>query len=223
MINNIGLLHYLSQETYKGICEKLNLDDTDSKTGGNSISIPDNPVFHIKLYNIIYKQFGHIWFMETYLNFPKFGCSNENFGKNLFKQYGKLFGKDIMVNFPELEKIVCVYIEFLNEFNIHNADEIERKAIKSGCLPVPSVFDIDNLKHRDKSHSNIHLYISKIGNEKIGTLTLGFGSALKKRISDKIYHGPVGIKIPKMLDKQTETGIVNWALKKNNLELELKT
>ena len=222
MINNMGLLHYLSEDTYKKICKKLNLDDSNSKNDGNFISNPDNPIFHINLFNIIYKQFGQIWFMDIYLNFPKFQCENTNFEKSLYKEYNKIFGKNVMDNFPKLEEIMCNYIEYLNIFNVNNAIEIEEKAKILGCSPVQLIFNVNNLKNKEQPHNKMHLCVSKIDRKNIQTLIHGFGSSLKKRIKDKTYYGPVGIKTPKMLEKQTEKEIVNWMLKKNNLDLKLE-
>ena len=55
----------------------------------------------------------------------------------------------------------------------------------------------------------------------IETLSRCFGTALKKRIMDKSLHGPVGIKVSKIVDKQTETEIVNWVHKRHKLEIQL--
>jgi len=223
MIKNLKLLHYLSEDTYKNICQALNLDYSESKSKDNYIAYPDNPIFRIHPFNIVYKQFGHIWFLNVFVDFQKFQCDYADFSSRLFEHYRKLFGKNIMEDFPAFEQIICEYVEFYNIFEITNAGSAEKDARKLGCPPVNLDFDIGSLTNVNKPHGKIEFCISKKDDKHIETLAHCFGTALKKRIKDKSFHGPVGIKAAKIINKQTEEEIVNWLLDKNNLPLRVPT
>jgi hypothetical protein len=217
----MGLLHYLSGETYEKIYHILGLKDEGNNING-CISYPDNRIFYINLFNIVYKQFGHIWFMDVYINFPKFQCEYFDFEKKLFKQYKELFGKNVMNDFPVLDQIVCNYVEYFHKFKISNVDEIEKKAKDLGCPPVKLNLNINEMANKTKVHNKFHLCVSKNDARHIDMLAFGYGSALKQRIKDKSFHGPVGIKTSKIVNQQTEKEIVNWVLKRNNFEFNLQ-
>jgi len=221
MIRNLKLLHYLSKDTYTNICQTLHLDDNVSKSKDNSISYPDKPIFRIHPFNIIYKQFGHIWFLNVFVDFPKFQCDYSGFGDQLFEHYRKLFGKNIMEDFPIFEQIICEYVEFYNIFEVTNADIAEKWARELGCPPVNPYLDIGSLTNVNKPHGKIEFCISKKDDKHIETLAHCFGTALKKRIKDKSFHGPVGIKAAKIVNRQTEEEIVNWLLHKHNFSLRV--
>jgi hypothetical protein len=214
----MGLLHYLSEDTYKKICNALNLDDS---ARGNFTTYPNKPIFYINPFNIVYKQFGHIWFLHIYIDFPKLECDYKDFKDKLFRQYEKLFGKIVMNDFPPIDQIVCDYVEYHNIFKLNNTQNNKEGIKTPGYPPVQLNLDLSSLKHSNKPHGKIELCVSKKDNKHIETLTRCFGTALKKRIKDKSLHGPVGIKVSKIVDKQTETEIVNWVHKKHKLEIQL--
>ena len=222
MIINLKLLHYLSKDTYKNVCQALNLDDSESKTKDNFISYPDKPIFRIHPFNILYKQFGHVWFLNVFVDFPKFQCDYADFSSRLFEHYRKLFGKKIMDDFPAFEQIICEYVEFHNTFEVTSAGNVEKDARKLGCPPVNLDLDVAGLTNVNKPHGKIEFCISQKDDTHIETLAHCFGTALKKRIKDKSFHGPVGIKASKIVNRQTEEEIVNWLLEKHNLALSLK-
>jgi hypothetical protein len=170
----------------------------------------------------MYKQFGHIWFLNVFIDFPKFQCDYTGFSGLLFEQYRKLFGKIIMEDFPAFEQIICEYVEFYNIFEVTDAENIEKDAGKSGCPPVNPDLDIGSLTNINKPHGKIEFCISKKDDKHIETLAHCFGTALKKRIKDKSFHGPVGIKAAKIVNRQTEEEIVNWLLEKYSIALSLK-
>ena len=222
MIRNLKLLHYLSEDTYKNICQSLNLDDSVSKSKDNFISYPDKPIFRIHPFNIIYKQFGHIWFLNVFIDFPKFQCDYADFSSRLFEQYRELFGETIMEDFSAFEQIICEYVEFYNTFEVTDAGNVEKDARNLGCPPVNLDLDIASLTNANIPHGKIEFCISRKDDKHIETLAHCFGTALKKRIKDKSFHGPVGIKAIKIVNEQTEEEIVNWLLEKYNLALSLK-
>ena len=221
MIRNLKLLHYLSEETYKNICHALDLDDSESKTKDNFISYPDKPIFRIHPFNIMYKQFGHIWFLNVVVDFPKFQCDYSGFGSQLFDQYKNIFGKNIMEDFPVFEQIICEYVQFYNIFEVANTDSVEKDARKLGCPPVNTDLDIGSLTNVNKPHGKIEFCVSRKDDKHIETLAHCFGTALKKRIKDKSFHGPVGIKAVKIVNRQTEEEIVNWLLDKHKFPLRV--
>ena len=219
MIGNLKLLHYLSNDTYKNICRILNLDDGDSKTKDNYVSYPEKAILRIHPFNILYKQFGQIWFLNVFIDFPKFQCEYTDFSRRLFEQYKEMFGKDIMKDFPVFEQIICEYVEFRNIFEVSNADSVVKNARKLGSLPVYPVPDIFNLTNANIPHGKIEFCISKQDGKHIETSAHCFGTALKKRIKDKSFHGPVGIKASKIVNRQTEEEIVNWLLVKYEINV----
>jgi hypothetical protein len=221
MIKNIGLLHYLSSDTYKKICNVLNVDVSDHKTKENYVAYKNKPIFHINPFNIVYKQFGHIWFLHIYIDFPKLKCNYTDFKDKLFEQYKELFGNNIMNDFPAFDQIICDYVEFYNILKIVGNENIEENIKILECPPVQLNLDLSDLTNNNKPHGVIELSISKKDNKNMETLVRCFGTGLKKRIKDKSLHGPVGIKISKIVNKQTEAEIVNWVLKRHNLKIQL--
>ena len=154
----MGLLHYLSEDTYKKICNALNLDDS---ARGNFTTYPNKPIFYINPFNIVYKQFGHIWFLHMYINFPKLKCDYADFKDKLFEQYEKLFGKTVMNGFLAIDQIVCGYVEYYNIFKLNNTLNIEESVKTLGCPPVQLNLDLSSLKHSNKPYGKIELYVSK--------------------------------------------------------------
>ena len=218
MIKNMNLLHYLSEETYKNICNTLALDSSK----GSCVSYPKKAISLIEHFNISYKQFGHIWFLSVHINFLKTKCEYNDFNVWLFEQYKEIFGKKIMEKFPKYEQIICNYVEYYNILKVDNVDLIVKNVKEFGCPSVELDLDISDLKHSKKPHGKIEFCISKKDGRHIETLAHCFGTALKKRIKDKSYHGPVGIKVDKIVNKHTEIEIVNWSLKKYKLGIQLE-
>jgi hypothetical protein len=221
MIKTLKLLHYLSEDTYKNICNVLALDSSVQIGKNNFVSYPDKAIFQIHPFNILYKQFGHIWFLNIFIDFQKFQCGYNDFEQRLFIQYEKSFGKKIMNDFPTFEQIICEYVSFYNILKIKNIDNVIKSVREYGCPSIENELDICNLKNADKPHGKIEFCISKKDNSHIETLAHCFGTALKKRIKDKSLHGPVGIKVSKIVNRQTEEEIVNWLLEKNKLEIHI--
>lgn len=94
MIQKLNLLHYLTKDTYEKICDKLHLRKDAAR--GNIAVFDNERIRKIDLYNIDYKEFGHIWFMDAEVDFSKFACGYDAFGKMLYDWYHMLFGEEIM-------------------------------------------------------------------------------------------------------------------------------
>ena len=135
MIANIGLLHYISENTYKKICDKLELNSNTRIAKYNFITYHDSAITKIQLYNIKYKAFGHIWFMHIDVNFPYFGCSYDEFPTKLYEAYNELFGPDIMSDFPAYDSLNCDYIEYTDVIEVDNADNVIHHLENSKCVP----------------------------------------------------------------------------------------
>jgi hypothetical protein len=126
-----------------------------------------------------------------------------------------------MNEFPVIDNIVCNYVEYLNTFDVGNADDIVKYARQIGCPPIKYDLDFNDLSNEKKPHGKIDISVSKKDKKHIETLICCFGTGLKKRIKEKSFHRTVGIKVSKIVDEQTEKEIVNWALKRNNFDNKL--
>ncbi|MGF7143842.1 hypothetical protein HNQ56_002272 [Anaerotaenia torta] len=218
MINKLNLLHYLSEKTYKSICRNLGLDEGDSKVRNNHLLLSDELVCRIHPFNILYNQFGHVWFLSVGINFQKFQQAYENFEKVLFGEYEKLFGKDAMSDFPVFQDIYCDYIEYSNVIKINSAEETIRSMAASGCLPEQ--LEESRWEEYKKPHGTIEFCVSRVDDTHMKTLARCHGTALQKRIKDtSLHHMGAGIKAAKMVSEETESEIMNWLYSKQKITI----
>lgn len=217
MIKNIRCLHYLTESTYKNICQVLELDCSDQKTKGNFIFNPKRSIYRINLFNIVYKTFGHIWFLCTSMSFADFKCSNENFQQELFAKYSEVFGEKAMTDFPAFENINCEHIEYYNVFKVENADAVMEKLRLQGCLPV--LYDLKDDDYVGKPRGKIEFCVSKKDDTHIETLARCHGGILKQRIKDKSFHIATGVSAAKMIEEQIEKNIVDSLLKRYKIDV----
>lgn len=134
MIAKIELLHYLDEKTYKDICHKLQLDDSDEKIKDNCVLSNGSKVYKIHLFNIKYKAFGHIWFMAVHADFTKFDCDYKDFETELYTYYTDIFGEEVVSRLPKYDDINCNYIEYSTEVEVASSDTtIEKLGVK--CTP----------------------------------------------------------------------------------------
>jgi len=213
MIKSIDLLHYLSEDTYKKICHQLNLSNADHKTKNNYICLEGQKICRIDMFNILYKQFGHIWFMSLHIDFPQFDCAYEAFEPELYKAYHELFGKEIMADFPTYDQITCGYIEFSELVQVENADKRLAQLHGSGKF-VPEQLERSLWNKYKRPHNTIEFCLCKKDDTHLLTLARCHSTALKQRVKDKIFHGPVGIRPMKIVNKETEQEIMAWLYKK---------
>jgi hypothetical protein len=218
MIKNLKLLHYLSEQTYKNICNKLGLDDSDRKTKDNHVLYPDKLIYFIHPFNIIYEQFGHTWFLSVSIDFQKFQQPHMCFKNELFSEYTKLFGQDAMNDFPAFENIYCNYIEYANVLTVDNADRVIKNMAASGC--VLEQLNENKWAEYKKPHGTIEFCVSKSDDIHIKTLARCHGTALQKRVKDKsLHHLGGGVCVAKMVDEQTESDIMNWLYAKYKISI----
>ena len=207
MIRKIGFLHYLSETTYKSICRKFGLNDEEQKTKDNSMVFENGKILKIDLYNIVYKQFGHIWFMHIDVDFPGFCCTYNEFSKKLYEAYNDFFGEDIANDFWEYEKLNCDYIEYSTIFEVNDASAVISK-LKEKCPPEQTEKALwDNFK---KPHATIEFCFAKKDDTQIETLARCHGSAIKKRIKDKKLHRITGVTPIIVINSETEKEITDW-------------
>lgn len=217
MINNIRLLHYLSEDTYKKIYEKLSINDKYGILTNDHLKYPAEKIYNICLYNIIYKQFGHIWFLHIYINFPKFQCDFKEFENRLFKEYEKLFGKDNMTNFPLYKEINCDYIEYNGLAKVENADKTICDVRTQGCPPVHLEWEMEKLF--TEPHAKIEFCVSKKDDKTIEYLARCHGLALKRRIKNKMFHVATGLSAPKMINEEIEKDLLNRLFKQYKINV----
>lgn len=210
MIRSINLLHYLSEQTYKKICKKFLLDDSECRTGDNSIAFGTEKVKRLNLFNIDYKQFGHIWFMSADIDFESFACRYDEFHEKLFEHYNILFGGDIMSDFPRYDEICCGYIEYSSVIKAENPTETLEK-INAKFIPEQTDKSLWHLYK--KPHGTIE-FLVHANEDSIETLARCHGTALKKRITDENLHITVGLKPSAAVCLETENEIMRWICKK---------
>lgn len=215
MIQKISLLHYPKEETYNKICNKFNIDI--DKGQNKSIEFKSGKISKISLFNIKYKDYGHIWFLDITLDFPKFNCQYSDFEKELYLEYNNVFGSDIVCDFPKYDQLNCYYIEYSSFFNSKNPEDIIKKLSKK-C--VPQQLDKEQWDKFKMPHGTIEFCLS-IHSDSIETLARCHGTALKKRIADKSLHVATGILPSAVINKHAENEIVGWLLKKYNIAGEL--
>lgn len=211
MIRKLNLLHYLPEETYRKICIKFNLDpdsprDNIAEFGGEALA-------NISLYNITYKEFGHIWFMEAGIDFPRFGCSYDGFGKALYEHYQAKFGREIMAGFPPYDELCCNYIEYSSRIEAENIPEVMR-LLAAKCSPEQ--LDRALWDKYKKPHGTIEFCAAENGNS-IDILARCHGTALKKRVTDAALHRTVGLLPDAAINGQTEEQILSWLCKKHGI------
>lgn len=100
MIQKVGFLHYLSEVTYRAVCDKFGLDPNDQRGLENYVTYADSKITKIHLFNLEYKEFGHKWFMHVDVDFPRFDCTYEAFPSKLYEAYRGFFGHAIADTFP---------------------------------------------------------------------------------------------------------------------------
>ncbi len=210
MIVNIRLLHYLSEETYKTICNRLGLDPSYSRIGENYIEYADSPISKVHMFNIDYKSLGRIWFMHVDVDFPRFTCTYEEFPDRLFAAYRVLFGEDAMSDFPAYDCINCDYIEYTSVIEIYNADNAIEKLQTGKCVPE----QLDRLlwEKYQKPNSTISFYICKEDDSHLRLHAKCHGTALKRRIKDASLHRATGITPNTAINAETERNIIDWQL-----------
>ncbi len=210
MIKNIHLLHYLSENTYKKICNKLELRETNPKTGigDNFIEFHNQKIYKVHLFNIVYKELGHIWFMRSHIDFQKFGCSYDDFEKELYISYYELFGADIMSDFPPYAYLNCDYIEYACTIRVESADKEIARLKGSGC--VPEQLDRMLWHTYKKAHGTVEFCLCKEDDTHMQTLARCHGTALKKRIQDTAHHRATGVMPGVTVKAGTEEEIMSW-------------
>ncbi len=208
MIRKINLLHYLPEDTYRKICVRLGLDF--NKQRGNIIVFPDEKIKKIDLYNIDYMKFGHIWFMDVEVDFPKLFCEYDLFGKNLYEEYYRIFEEEIMAGFPTYDQLCCTYIEYVSMLALDEDSSDTVNRLQEKC--VPEQLDKALWDKYKKPHGTIEFCVFIEGNS-LETLARCYGTTLKKRVRDTTLHKTVGLIPEAAVNKVTEMRIMDWLYK----------
>ncbi len=216
MIQKIRLLHYLSENTYRKICDKVNLVYNPGQIGDNYIEYPEKPISRIQMFNINYKDFGHIWFMHINVDFPKFNCTYHDFQAMLYESYNVLFGAEIMSDFPSYDQINCDYIEYYSILEVDNAKTVISELSEKKC--IPEQLDKALWGKYKKAHGTIEFCLAMSDDTHIETLARCHGTALKKRITNTDFHRATGITPSIAINIITENEIVGWLKQKYNIK-----
>ena len=210
MIQKIKLLLCLTEEVYKKICVKLNFNVNSAK--GNTVLFNEEKINKIELYNIDYKEYGHLWFMETVIDFPLFNCDYTAFEDELYKHYSDIFGGVIVSSLPKYDELCCSYIEYSSTVELIGDYSLTIEKLRVKCLPEQLN---KALWHQyKKPHGTIEFCVD-IGTDKLEILARCHGTALKKRISDTSLHKNVGLKPTAAVNQVTEKEILDWLCKKH--------
>jgi hypothetical protein len=215
MIQKMKLLHYLTEETYRKIAERLQLDFQPSQIGENFVAFPDQPITRVQMFNIVYKQFGHVWFMNLELDFPRFGCTYDEFETKLYEHYNALFGADVMCDFPDYDQLNCDYIEYANTLEVADAKAEFVRLAASGC--PPEQLDKALWDQFEKAHSTIEFCLAATDDTHLETLARCHGSALKKRLPEKHAHRATGITPLAAVNAEVESDILDWLRKRHGI------
>lgn len=212
MIQKIKLLHYLSEETYKKICNKLGLDFTVSKS--NKVTFECEKISQIELYHIDYKKFGHIWFMDVEIDFPKFCCSYHDFEYELYAYYAQIFDREIMSFFPSYDELCCEYIEYSSILQISNPADIKNRLLEKCAAEQLDKSLWGNYK---KPHGTIEFCLS-LSDHILETLARCHGTALKRSVTDPALQKTVGLLPKAAISEETESKILNCLYKRYNIQ-----
>jgi len=206
MIQEVGFLYWLKEDTYKSICRKLGLNETAQKTKDNCISIDEKGISMLFLYNIEYTGCGRVWFMETRIDFPKYNCSHTDFPLNLYENYADIFGADIMNDFPSYDLMSCYHMKYYNVFDVTSADEVITMLNEKH---PPEQLNKSLWSKYKRAGATIDFCFNKKDETHIETLARCNGSGLKRRV-DKAFHRHVGIDPYTAVNPETENQIVSW-------------
>lgn len=212
MIQKLNLLHYISEDTYRKICLKFN-GNVDKTKANNIVIFIDEKIRKITLFNIVYKQFGHVWFMDMEIDYPKFECPYDFFEQKLYEHYYSVFGDEILADFPLYDQLCCNYIEYSSAIKVQNPADIIRK-LETKCKPEQ--LDKSLWGEYRKPHGTIE-FCASADKDFIEILARCHGTALKKRI-DPSLHRTVGILPSAAINGSTESCILSWLYKKHGIE-----
>ena len=217
MIIKLSLQQYLSEKTYHHICRKLDLRGSGRKTKENERLYPGELISRIHPFNIVYKEFGHTWFLATDIDFTQFHGEYASFQKTLLDGYAGLFGREVMEDFPAYEQFYCGYIEYADTLRVKSADQVIQSMMAAGS--PPEQLEESRWAEYKKPHGTIAFCVSKVDDTSVKVLARCYGTALQKRIRDKsLHHMGAGVSITKMVSPETEGEIMNWLYARHKIE-----
>lgn len=207
MIQRVGFLHYLSEGTYREICRMLGLDAEDRRGLDNYVTYENDRITKVQLFNLVYQDFGHVWFMHVDVNFSRFECTYEAFPAKLYEAYRALFGEDVVSGFPAYDGLNCDYVEYYTLFPVDDASaclsELQERYPREQT--EKALWD-----HFKKPHATIAFCMARLDDTHMETLARCHGSALKKRVKDKALHRVTGVTPSIAVNAETEKEITDW-------------
>lgn len=210
MINEIQLVHYLSEPVYTGLLIKLKSAASEHHAHSHNFYYTESAVKELQFYELDLKQPVHIFIMQSVIDFQRLGCGYDDFSRTLYEKYSEFFGSEIMCDFPDYNSICCDYIEYSNVIEVKNSDEIIKRLLSGRC--VPEQLDRTRWIEFKKPQSVIKFCMAKTDGTHIETLACAHGMALKSRIKEKEYHKYNGILPFKLINYAAERDILAWLL-----------
>lgn len=218
MIRNFEMMNYINEPAYRKICEKYGFDFSESNIPANRKYFNDNsPFIQFSVFNIVYRDLGHIWFFPVILNAPRLfsACeiTQDNFRTLLLKAYKNEFGTEIMDVFPNFDyerrpgakAVTFAAVEYVSYVNTENADSLIERL--SGCNFSHEQLNPDYFNtYKLKSNAYITFTINKISNTKVRLCAKVASTALKKTLGQKNLGGT---DIDKVLNKENAFKILN--------------
>lgn len=219
MIRHIGIINYLSEETYKAVADNLGIDGGKKhpKDNKRAFSDPDNALLSLEMYNIAYRDFGHVWFLPVLLDMNVlFGAPKavqirasdigyDDFSVRLLDTYRRQFGESIVNGFPDIDRMVCSYAEFIVLIRVPNADGLMAK-VEEGRFTEPQL-DGDCFESYKLRNATPWFTVNRLDATSIRLCAKCQGIALKSQL--KVKWSPVGVPIPEVLEKDTAVGILS--------------
>lgn len=207
MIERVGFLHYLSEDAYRAVCERFGMDADVQKGPENSRTFEGGGVAGIQMYNLVYAQQGRIWFLHTEIDFPRLGCSYDDFPQKLYEAYRDCFGEAFVQDAPDYDSLNCDYVEYARVFAVDDAAAV-MACLREKC-PREQVEKALWADYK-KPNATIAFCLAEQGPTRIETLARCHGPALKKRIKDAALHRGTGVTPAAVVNVKTEKEITDW-------------
>jgi len=220
MIRQIGLLHYLDEETFKALGAKFGIDTQKSmpKSRKSTFTNPDNPIRELELYTISYKAWGRIWFFPITLDMgilygappgslvDAASIDYEGFSERLFDAYRREFGSDLVESFPSTDHSVCSYAEFTVHIRVPDSGNLMAQ-LAAGRFTAEQL-DIGCFDSYKLRNSTPWFTANKLDDHTIRLCAKCAGSALKILLK-ATGDARVGVPVPMVLTKDTAVDILS--------------
>lgn len=207
MIQALHLLHYLEQGTYERVADVLGYSEKLRTGKSADVYFPSGGIRAIKLFDIEYKVFGHIWFLDAHFDFPSMNCTYEGFDSARKDAFAQVIGQRLAGEMPGYDALCCGYIEYGEALPVVDAEKTMSRLRLSKM--APEQLDKSKWETFEKPHATITFCVDKLDSTHLETLARCHGTALKRRIKDSACHKTVGL-LPRIaINQSTERDILD--------------